>query len=379
MVERAGELLRALRDHGPCTRTQLAETLGLSRSTVVGELAQLVEGGLVQDGSAPVSSGGRPSAQVQLDDRLRVVAVSIGETRARVAVLDAGLTILGGSSLPLSGLSDSETVDWVVQSTRELLHREADEPRAAVPPTLGLALAEGALGAAERDRLAVELGLVPVVSLAPVRAMARGEGHVGACRSDADYLVVRLGTSITCTTVSGGRQVDGYASAGGEIGHFRVEEFGPACTCGNSGCLDSFVGIPALLEQARSAGEAGRSVAFSGVLAQREGIDVADLVAAVAEGDRVAVQIARDAGRRVGEVVAALVAFANPRRVVLGGPVAALGDNLLAEVRAGVYRKAPAALTHGLSIELSDLGERAVLFGAAYAATECLFDAPIKG
>ncbi|WP_323794060.1 ROK family protein [Nocardioides sp.] len=205
--------------------------------------------------------------------------------------------------------------------------------------------------------------------------MARGEGHSGAGRDHRDYLVVRLGSGITATTVSGGQVVEGAAAAGGEIGHVRVDEFGPACTCGNSGCLDSFAALPALVEQARAAGESGRSADFARVLAEGRSLEIGDVVAAVAAGDRVAVQVARDAGRRVGEVLATLVAFANPAQVVLGGPVAALGDNLLAEVRAAVLRKAPTALTHDLRIDLSGLGERAVLIGAAHAATERSFGA----
>ena len=375
MVERASELLRSLRDLGPCTRTQLAESLGTSRSTINAELATLIDSGFVQDAPAPVSSGGRPSAQVQLHEGLRVVAVSIGETRARVAVLHAGLTILQGFSLAVANRSAAEISEWATQSVADLLAQDAalTGSPGAVPPALGLTSVAGLLAEDDVARIVEAPGISRSARVAPVRAMALGEGHAGACQGDADYVVARLGAGVTCTTVSGGRPVDGVSSGGGEVGHYRVDEFGPACTCGNSGCLDSFAGISALLAQAQVAGEAGRSAAFAEVLEQGRDLDMADLVAAVGGGDRVAVQIARDAGRRVGEMVAALVAFANPRRVVLGGPAAALGDNFLAEVRASVYRKAPAALTHDLSIELSGLGERAVLIGAAHAATESLF------
>ena len=375
MVERASELLRSLRDVGPSTRTQLAETLGTSRSTVNAELATLLDSGFVQEAPGPVSSGGRPSAQVQLHEGLRVVAVSIGETRARVAVLHAGLTILQGFSLAVGGRTAAEVSGWAAQAVTDLLAPDpgGPSPRGAVPPALGLTSIAGLLDEADVSRIVEAPGISHSAQVAPARAMALGEGHAGACRSDTDFVVVRLGAGVTCTTVSGGRPVDGVSSGGGEVGHFRVDEFGPACTCGNSGCLDSFAAISALLAQARVAGEAGRSAAFAEVLEQGRDLDVADLVAAVHAGDRVAVQIARDAGRRVGDLVAALVAFANPARVVLGGPTAALGDNLLAEVRASVYRKAPSALTHDLSIELSGLGERAVLIGAAHAATERLF------
>ncbi|WP_323794058.1 helix-turn-helix domain-containing protein [Nocardioides sp.] len=144
--DRAGELLRSLRDQGPRTRTQLAETLGASRATINAELATLAESRWVQDAAGPVSSGGRPSAQVQLHEERRVVAVSIGETRARVAVVHAGLTILRGSTLPLSGLAASEVLAWVSTSVRDLLADvDAEVPSSDVPP-LGLTVAVDAVG-----------------------------------------------------------------------------------------------------------------------------------------------------------------------------------------------------------------------------------------
>ncbi len=411
MVERAGELLRSLRDLGPRTRTQLAETLGASRSTVNAELVQLVGAGLVQDADGPVSSGGRPSTQVQLHPGLRVLAVSVGETRVRVALVHAGLTIVAGSSLGIEALTQQEVVDRVLESVRALVGEVAQTGRAGageatrLPVALGLAVieAEGSVGLAAgppdeppagpsdgpsagppagpsaglaekiTDAIVGVLGSPVVVRSTPVRAMARGEGHAGGCRGERDYVVVRLGADITCTSVSGGRLVDGAASAGGRIGHYRIDEFGPACTCGLSGCLDSFAGLAAIVEQARLAGEGGRSAAFASRLQQRGSLDLADVIAAVEAGDRVAVQIARESGRRIGQVLSALVAFANPARIVLGGPGAALGTHLLAEVRAEVHRTAPGISTEHLSIELSRLGERAVLLGAAHAATERLF------
>ncbi len=66
----------------------------------------------------------------------------------------------------------------------------------------------------------------------------------------------------------------------------------------------------------------------------------------------------------------ALVAQGDPSRVVLGGPVAALGGHVLGDLRTTVYRLAPAALAENLDIVLSDLGDHAVLIGAGSTAWE---------
>jgi predicted NBD/HSP70 family sugar kinase len=144
--------------------------------------------------------------------------------------------------------------------------------------------------------------------------------------------------------------------------------------CGSSGCLDSFVSIQALLDQSTAAARSGRSAALARALELSETLVLQDLVSAVDVGDPVAVQLARDAGRRVGETVAGLVAFANPSRIVLGGPVAALGPHLLNEMRGAIYRRAPAWVVTRLIVELGSPGDRSALLGAALGAADRAFD-----
>jgi predicted NBD/HSP70 family sugar kinase len=133
--------------------------------------------------------------------------------------------------------------------------------------------------------------------------------------------------------------------------------------------------VRALRDQALAAARSGRSPALAAALGSSGTIRLHDLAAAVTAGDPVAVQMARDVGRRVGETVAGLVAFANPSTVVVGGPVAVLGPHLLNEARGAVYRHAPARLVAGVNVELSAPGDRAALLGAALAAGDHAFSA----
>ncbi len=388
MVERVSELLRSLRDEGPSTRSQLAERIGASRGTIASDVAGLVAAGLVEDAPGMSGSGGRPSALLQIDAGLRFLAVSLGESRARVALLGGGLTILRGLSLSTSDVEEPAVWDWAVEAATTVLREEGGDR----PAGIGVVRAPGhdrtvreagaARDAAGLDPIAGELtallGGEGVVDVAPVHAMALGERHSGDARGSRDFLALRLGYGVTCAAVVDGRLLRGGTGRAGEIGHHKIDDFGPVCTCGNSGCLDAFAGTSALLEQARLEGESGRSPFLAAALARRgdEGLVVADLVEAVAAGDRAVVQLTRDVGRRVGDAVSAMIGLVNPDTVVLGGPLAALGDNLVAEVRAAIHRRAPAALTHGVGVELSALGERAVLVGAAHAASDALFAGP---
>ncbi|NBH07955.1 ROK family protein, partial [Amycolatopsis sp. SID8362] len=109
------------------------------------------------------------------------------------------------------------------------------------------------------------------------------------------------------------------------------------------------------------------------VAADGGAVTARDVGRAAAAGDFGAVNLIRDGGRRLGQVIASLVCFINPGMVVIGGGVAQLGHQLLAEVRSAVYRRSLPLATGNLPIVLSELGETAGVIGAAWSATDRAF------
>jgi predicted NBD/HSP70 family sugar kinase len=358
--------LRRLRDAGPQTRSQLADHVEVPRTTLTTTLRSLVDHGLVEDGPVAPSSGGRRSVTVQLPSDVAFAAVSVGERRTRVALLTGHLSIVAGVS---TDLGDHATGDQVAAGVLDVLADVVgDRPLAAV----GLATVTP-----ERPwvrDLAVRVGAahdgVPVAVVPAVHAMALGERHSGAARGRDDVTVVRLGHGVTTATIARGDLLLGARGRAGAIGHLRVEEFGRTCECGRTGCLDSVVGVAALVERATDLARRGRSPRIAAVLDRGAEPTLADLVAAAEAGDGAVAQVARDAGQRLGQVLGSVAAATAPGRIVLGGPVAALGPHLIGDVRAAVHRVAPPTLLDDLEVVLSDLGERAIVVGTTVRAVD---------
>lgn len=361
-----GEVLRRLRDAGPQTKSQLAQWLGVPRTTLTTSLQSLAASGHIEDGPVAPSSGGRRSVTVRMTPDHVVVAISLGERRVRIAVLDGHLAIESGVSIDLQDRgTDPDPISATVRrATEQVL-------AGRVPVAFGIAAAGSApLAPEDLDFLEEDHPGTPVATVPAVRAMALGEHRSGEAREIDDFLAVRLGDTVTVATMAGGRLSAGGSGRAGEIGHLRVEEFGPACVCGLTGCLDSFVSSVALVAQATDLARRGRSSTLANVLARSGTLDLSDLVAAGRSGDPAVAQLARELGQRLGSVLAALVAQGDPLRVVIGGPVAALGAHLLGDLRTTVYRLAPARLAENLDIVLSELGDHAVLIGAGSTAWE---------
>jgi len=226
-----------------------------------------------------------------------------------------------------------------------------------------------------RDLLSHELGC-PVTVDNDVNIMAIGERHSGVARGAEDFLFIKIGTGIGCGLFLGGRVHRGISGSAGDIGHIQIEDYGPACACGNTGCLEAFFGGAALARDATAMARARRSAFLADRLEQAGQLTAIDVGNAAAAGDPQAVEMVRQGGRRLGKVIAGLVSFVNPGLVVIGGGVAGLGHTLLAEVRSVVYRRSLPLATVNLPIVLSELGGLAGVVGGARLASDMVLTLP---
>ena len=379
-------LLRRLRDDGPISRAELAEAVRLSRSRLAVELDRLTDLGLVESRGLAASRGGRRSALMALSSQLRFVGVDIGATSVDVAVTDARMAVLAQVSESIDvrlgpNAVLSVVLDLIGKLRADGVAAEVHGAGVGVPGPVSFRdgvpvsppLMPGWGQFPVRSVLAQHLGC-PVSLDNDVNIMALGEMHAGLARTVQDLLFVKVGTGVGCGIVVNGRVYRGASGSAGDIGHIRVDDDGPVCSCGNVGCLEAHFSGAALARDATAAARAGRSDLLAGRLTADGALSGADVAAAAAEGDAVSVDLVRRGGQRLGQLLAGLVSFFNPDMVVLGGQVASgLGHPLLAELRSVVYRRSLPLATGNLPIVLSELGAQAGVVGAARMISDEVF------
>jgi predicted NBD/HSP70 family sugar kinase len=366
----AGAILRVIREAGTITRAELVRRTGLARSTVGQRIDTLLRHALVYETGGGDSTGGRPPASLAFNDGSGVVqCADLGATHARLAVSD-----LGGVSL--------------VEEVEELEIADGPEPVLGVVHERFGALLEQ-IGRAEADVRGIGVGVpgpvsfdrgeptnppimpgwdgfsiprwfegrseAPVLVDNDVNIMALGE-HWTNWRDREHLLFIKVGTGIGCGIVARGRIHHGAKGAAGDIGHIRIAGEDVVCSCGNVGCLEAISGGGAL----------ARRLSEQGVEA-RTSRDVARLVK---DGNGLATQLVREAGRNLGEVLAGCVNFFNPEVIVIGGDVGQASQQLLAGVREVIFQRSLPLATEELRVVPSALGDRAGIVGAANMAIE---------
>jgi predicted NBD/HSP70 family sugar kinase len=367
----AGALLSLIRDGRARTRADLASLTGLARSTVSARVDALMAQRLVLEAGEGPSSGGRPPVVLAFNSSAWVIlAADLGATHSRLAVTDLAGKPLAERAADLDiALGPERILDWLDGEFESLLAEAGREPADVAGIGVGLpAPVEFATGRPVNPPIMpgwdgvrvparfVERYDVPVLVDNDVNVMAMGE-HWARWRDVSDLLFIKVGTGIGCGIVAGGRIHRGAQGAAGDLGHIQVPDRPDArCRCGNLGCVEAIAGGAALARELREVG--------------LEATNSRDVVQLVRAGNPDASRLVREAGRVLGEVLAAAVNLLNPSVVVIGGDLAQAHEQLMAGVREVVYQRSLPLATRHLEIVRSTLDERAGITGAAALAIE---------
>lgn len=182
-------------------------------------------------------------------------------------------------------------------------------------------------------------------------AAAWGEFCAGSATGVSDSLTVFVGTGVGSAIITCGALLHGASGVAGELGHIKVVlEGGRKCGCGQSGCLEAYIGGAKLEEWMREVGLHGNPAHLENLAAQ---------------GVKVARELYHFAVEQLGLAVANLVTVLNPAVVVLGGGVLSNCPGMVERVKQLVAQRATVAAATTARVTLAQLGDDAGLVGAA--------------
>lgn len=341
-------IIDTLRRRGTASRAEIAEAVGLSRTTITAVVADLLASGVVVERALPRDAErgrGRPAAMLALDASAgATIGIDLGRRHLHVAIADLSSTVLTERRI---GFDPHASPDQIVELARSLL-AEVEIP---IERVVGAGVSTPSCLDAAREP-AGRLG-VPVTVDNDVNLSALAETRIGAGRGREAVVYVKVATGIGAGIVLDGRVHHGASGDAGEIGHVQVRPDGDLCRCGNRGCLETVASTTALLAALRwTYGDA---------------LTVASMLEVAQAGDVGVQRVITDAGRAIGRALADLCNSLNPDAIVVGGEISG-GGWLLHGIRESIDRYAQPPTARAVQVVASALGPRSSVLGALMLA-----------
>jgi glucokinase len=212
-----------------------------------------------------------------------------------------------------------------------------------------------------RRLLADRLDL-PVTLEHDAKAAAMGEFRYGAGRGHRDMVYIVVGTGIGAAIILDGELHRGQHNSAGEVGHITIREGRDPCSCGNTGCVESFAAGPAIARAYRRA---------MGVqIGPDEDITAETVAARARQGDAAALAVLTDAGEALGTAVATLAMILDIELYVIGSSVAKAGDLLLEPARRALIHHAHCSVAERVRIVRSELEDDGPILGCGWLARQ---------
>jgi len=203
---------------------------------------------------------------------------------------------------------------------------------------------------------------IPVFIENDANAAALGEKWIGAGREFSDFVLFTLGTGIGGGIIKDNRLL----SVAAEVGHMTIHTNGQKCFCGNSGCLETCASARAMVSKVISALEEGRE---SMLRQLHEGniykLTAEDIFRISFEGDSLAREMLKDAGRCLGIGIANIINILSPQAIVLAGGLTGAWDIYIREAIKEASKRAFQGLFERVKIIPSLLGDDAGVIGSA--------------
>ncbi len=293
------------------------------------------------------------------------IGIALGSSETQIGLIDIHHNIIASLIIPTRlDIAAEEMLRKIARSALDLLNEQKISLEQCVgvgigvPGTVdwkkGTVLYSNNIKWKQVDVAKIVGGLIPV----PVRVgnnadcAALGEHIAGAGINSQNIVMITLGAGVGSGIIINGKIFEGSGIGGSELGHMVVKENGRHCSCGRYGCLEAYVSLHALCENAREA--TGQNLGASEIFAYA---DTCEALRPVKE----------EYIHMLGTGIVNIVNIFRPELVLLGGLLSEQAKEFIAPIQE-MIREQSFGGSYGTipEVRVATLSKNAGMIGAAY-------------
>lgn len=360
-------VLNLVKKYGPISRAELSTKSGLSAPTVSSIVEQLVSERFIAEVGLGSSQGGRRPVLLTLDDQYHcLLGVNITPMKVSVALTNLNFNILARHESKIDVKISKDHLIHLIHQEIQVLFEQSMIPKKRI---LGIGVSSpGQINQAE-GKVNISHSLpnwknVPVVSLLEerwgipaslehnVKAMALRELWYGAGSLERNFIIMKIGYGIGAGIVINGQIFRGATGNSGELGHTKIQEHGPVCRCGSTGCYESLADLHSLETRMKD-----RNPDFDG--------NYEDVFRLYEEGDDRAKDAIADTATYLARGIVNLIHLFNLPLILIGGEIVPYWNHMAPYVLEVLDRNTLNTLRESVKVQPIHTEEDAEVQGAA--------------
>ena len=379
-------ILDAIRRRGPISKTDISSLIGLNVVTVSNYVDEFLRQKLIFEKEFDVSKGGRRPLLLDLNSQAGfALGVGVNLLSTIGVVTDLSGKVLLKVRREKTSHSVKEAVDSIIEIVSELLTKtenvhtkirgigigiggvvDGDREKVRWPEKVGNTYHYVDVTVPLKDILEREFNF-PVMIDNDATLACFGEQWL-ALESDVKDLVYMF-SGVGCGLMLNNEIYRGTSGCAGEVAIHNDKKESPYFLErweADLGIKDNYLKLVNWKKGIKN---------NKGAQDEATPLSLKEIFEAAKKGDVVAVDVVREAGRRLGIRVAHLVNLLNPQMVIIGGGIEEAGLALMEEIKASVSEWCFTESAQAVKIVSSRLGDEAVALGAASLVIRHIFAA----
>lgn len=388
-------VLRHIHEEAPISRANIAQQIGLNKSTVSSLVESLLEWNLVHEVGKNSVGAGRPARLLEVNPKAcSIIGILFGVDFISVALTDFAGNLIWRCDEPAEFQDEQhhtleQTLDLISQAVE--VSQEQDIVLfglgVAVPGIINLEKGEVVFAPNMQWRdvplqeyLSKNTGLRVYVEN-DANAAAVAEYLFGSARKCEDFIFLTAGFGIGSGLFLNGSLYRGNIGYAGEIGHSPImaEPLRKPCHCGNYGCWEVYTNQDSVIQRVQSRLDKNEESTIPQLMAEtKKQLSISIIKQAADEGDAIALNALKDTGAAMGIGLVTFINILNPEKIILGGPLSVVGEYLLPGIRESMAQFVFGAIKPEIEIAISNFGRDSSLIGAASIVVDRILSNPTQ-
>lgn len=379
-------IVEYLMENGPETMPVLAKHVEVSVPTVSKMVGEMVDSKLLRNSGKLEATTGRHPFLFGLDNQdYFFLGVDFSPEEMSFALMDfAGNQVQEKLGVPFDFENTQECLDEICERVNAFLDQEIVVPRKNVVsigmnvlgrlnPHTGYSYTNFNFSEVPLATLFTKTFGIPTFIDNDARAAAYGEYMLHYKRKGDNLLFIQVTWGLGLGIIINGEPYAGKSGFSGEFGHIHVYDNEEICHCGKKGCLETEASGSAMHRKfVERIAAGGNSILTDPTHPDRakdpNHITLEELIDATRKEDILCIEILEEVGEELGLHVANLINIFNPNVVVIGGPLAQVGDYLLHPIKSAIRKYSLNMVNQDTELKQSLLLKYAGVMGACMLA-----------